>query len=521
MGQRTGRGGGAAGEGGATLSRTAARGVAWLLLQSVGGRLAALLSQLVLAWILTPNDFGTVGLVLATTTIASTLVNFGVDDVFLQRQHAFRAWATPTFWTSLALGTIGLVAAGVISAVSAHLFRRPEIVWLAVIFATSLPVVALQTVPLVRIKSALDFRFLSLCTMSELIGVQALSIVLALAGFGAYSFVIPVPVCAAVKLVVFWRHAPVRIGRRMRLVQIRFLLGSGSAVFGTRLLITAMSQGDYLILGLFAPTDQVGLYYFAFRLAAQPVWMLAGNFSNVLFPTLVRLRGEPQRQTAAAITTARIIAYAVMPACLLQAVLARPILEVLFQAKWTGAAPIMQVLSIGLALDAVTWVTGTMLNANRQFGRALLYTGAFVPLFALLVALGAWLHGAVGTAVGVTSFYAVLGFVMPYLVLHHHGLGVRQVLVLVGKPLAIAAVSAGGAVALLAPFPLQGHDLVWAVLAGAGTVLLDMLLVDWLEPTIIPEILGRGLPGRFRAAWESARGRRVRVLNRLMRQPSR
>ncbi len=66
-------------------------------------------------------------------------------------------------------------------------------------------------------------------------------------------------------------------------------------MLGTRLIVEAVNQGGYVVLGLMATDTVVGVYFFAFRLAAQPLRMLAGNFGAVLFPAFTQLRSAPSR----------------------------------------------------------------------------------------------------------------------------------------------------------------------------------------------------------------------------------
>src|SRR3982750_243263 len=76
-----------------SLSRSALIGTSWLLAQNVGTRAISFAAQIILAKLLAPADFGTIGLALTVTTFASVVANFGVDDVLLQRQKSLRFWA--------------------------------------------------------------------------------------------------------------------------------------------------------------------------------------------------------------------------------------------------------------------------------------------------------------------------------------------------------------------------------------------------------------------------------------------
>jgi PST family polysaccharide transporter len=75
-----------------------------MLAQNVVARVCGLFSQLVLAVLLRPADFGLIGLTYTVTIIASTITSIGIEDVVLQRKRALHLWSGPAFWISLGLG---------------------------------------------------------------------------------------------------------------------------------------------------------------------------------------------------------------------------------------------------------------------------------------------------------------------------------------------------------------------------------------------------------------------------------
>ncbi len=483
---------------GSTLAHAALRGVLWLVLQSLGGRAVGVLSQIALAYILDPASFGLVGIVYALTSIAGALVNFGVDDVLLQREKGLRLWAAPAFWTSFGLSLVGFALTIAAAAIADAFYGAGAVLGLAACAGLMLPLGALQTIPTVVLRTRMDFRTISLLNMGETAAVQVATVGLALAGAGAYSFVAPGPVVAIVKLVFLWKRVRVDVFKRFRSSQLAYMLGSGAAVFATRIIIAAISQGDYLILGLVSNRVQVGLYYFAFKLAAQPLWVLAANFTGVLFPTLVKLKAQPERQLAAARITTRLLSFATMPMCCLQAALAGPALRLMFGDKWLGAIPVIQILSLGLAFDAVTWITGTLLSANREFRRALSYTALFAPLFFVLVLAGAREGAATGAAIGVAIFYAVMGPGMCFLVFRRYGLKARDVADVFVAPAALASASVGSVAWATSGLPDAAQV---AALAFLSAPVYGMAMAI-CAPAALEELLRRVLPARARAALE-------------------
>ena len=422
----------------ANLGRAATSGFIWLIAQSLSARLLGFFSQLILAALLMPADFGIIGLANTVTGIAQVLVGFGVDDVLLQRQRTMHMWSTPAFWISLTLGTLGMVVVMIAAPIAASAYHSHSVLWLILILAVAMPIRTLATVPSVQVRLEMNFRFLAAYNTFEIAALQLGIIVFAWAGLGAYSFAIPVPLLALAKAGVFWWRAPPVIWRRFRLVQLRYMFGNSSIVFASRTIIEIVNQGDYIVLGLIASHDTVGLYYFAFRVSVQPVRMLAGNFVNVLFPALAQLRDDPRSQTDAALRASRLLSYLVVPFCFLQAALAGPGLELLFGTRWLGAIPLVQLLSIGLPFDAVSWITGALMSARREFKRSLLYAVILAPLFFGAVIVGGKIDGAVGVASAVVIYYAIYPPICSILILRDGGIGTRQVLELYLVPLLLA-----------------------------------------------------------------------------------
>ena len=235
----------------------------------------------------------------------------------------------------------------------------------------------------------------------------------------------------------------------------------------------------------------VGLYYFAFRVSVQPVRMLAGNFNNVLFPALVQLRDEPGRQADAALRASRLLSYLVVPFCFLQAALAGPGLTLLFGARWLGAISIVQLLSIGLPFDAVSWITGSLLSARREFSRSLLYSAVSAPLFFGSVIIGGKLDGAIGVASAVVVFYAVYPPICSLLILRTGGIRTWHVLELYVMPLLLA-----GSTTLLAYagslLPgISGSNLARVIVIGGLNVVLYPVSLYLVRRDVFLQIAGR------------------------------
>lgn len=463
------------------LSRSTAAGVLWLLAQTLANRGVGILSQLLLAWLLLPAEFGQFGLAMSIILLVGPLTSFGVDDVLLQRSSRAHIWSAPAFWMGLGAGFLSMVLVLAAAPFLSAAYRSADLIGVMAVLALAIPIASLSTVPMVTLRSQLRFKTLAVIGTTEFVAQQSLTVALAALGMGAYSFAIPAVVVGLGKgAILLWLARPdLKVGRwRLNLL----ILKRGSSVFLSRVLIALRHQGDIVLLGLFATQVQVGLYFFALRIAAQPVQMFAGSLNTVLFPALVQLAGDRPRQLNAALNAGRTLAFLITPICFIQAAVAQPLLTLLFASKWSGAVLPIQLLSLGLAFDGVAWVAGALLTARGHFRFGALLNAGMLVAFLLMVAAGS-LHGlAVPTALAVGAFYAVVPPLYSYVVFRRYEATNAMIASMYAGPTLAAAIAMGAAWA-------AGHYSPWATqpfwacatvgIVGAG---LYLALSRWLMP---------------------------------------
>ncbi len=466
----------------ADLSRTTAAGMVWLLMQTLGGRVVGFLSQLVVAAILDPRDFGVLGLTFTVTALGAMLVSFGIDSVLLQRHGSIRLWVVPAVWSTIGLGALGAVLVAIAGPVAAWLYHSPGIPLLALIVGLSMPLTAAGTVPMVLLRARFAFAQIATVNFFEIVGIQGVTILMAYCGFGALSFVVPLPVVAALRTAYLWMLTkPAWRGSWRQIRRARYLVGRSAAVFATAILQAAITQGDYIALGLWASESAVGLYFFALKMASQPLLLMASSLTNVLFPTLSTLRNFPQQQGQAALRAAKILGLAIMPAAFLQAALIGPAIHLFFpNHKWDDSILLMQILSVGLGFNATALIAGTLLTSRGGFREQLHYTAMCVPVFFLFALLGAWKGLAVGVASGVAAYYMLVTPIYSYLVFRRYGVRFLSLASLYLIPASLAAVAVGGA--LLLAESVQITDNVARIVAVTATAapayLLLLRLID-------------------------------------------
>lgn len=486
----------------APLGNKAATGFAWGMVIMVVSKLSTILTNLVLTYLLSPEDFGLVGMAYTVATFAFLIQGGGLWPLMTQRQHKLNRMANPAFWLSLTQGILGslvMIGGGFIAAASYH---QPRVIGLLLVMAIVPIINSLYVVAMARMTSQLRFREMSLTTtvtaiLSMIVSVVAASPWLHL---GAYSFVIPFPISAAIFLVVYTRLTKTKLPHwRLDLARWGALLKDSLLILGSSLCCNVIYQGDYVILSWvegrrFSTEEaqyQVGLYFFAFMLSMQIISILAANLTNILFPTLSKIQHDPIRQRNAFLRATRAMGLVMIPGALFMMVASDSIIRGFFSHKWEAAIPLAQILSFGMVLRTISWASGTLLMAQGRFKTMLCWYGCTAPIYLSVVFVGVYLGDCLGAAIAEAVYFFLVDPWFIYVAIRPSGGRVIDVWRCIRLPLLGGVIVTEWAVLVGELFPAQLWHRDIFRLIGMGLVSLGVYLV----------ILRVGMPQEFLQNW--------------------
>ncbi len=371
-----------------SLAQRTSGGFAWMLAQTLGSKAVGIVGQIFLARLLLPKDYGLVALAYLAAGPASILRQTGIPQILVQKGDRFNRWANAAFWMDFALGLAGLAVLLVSAPLAAMIFRAPGVVGLVAVIAACAVPGALTAIPQAKLTRDLRFRELALVGLGYNLLAAAVSVTAAFWGFGAYSFVIPLPICLSLRALAVWWLAPVRIRLSPQFHRWRAMGADSGRVLAAGVFGLVQGMSGVLALGLFWPKAVVGFFSFAGNLSGQVLVLLSANLTSVLFPVLSKLKEDPPRQVAAFFRSARALALAGVPLCLAEAVLARPLLVAVFGAKWLPAAPLLTLLALSAAVGLIGGPAGNLMQAQGRFHSGMKWSMASVVLFVGLVFAG-------------------------------------------------------------------------------------------------------------------------------------
>ena len=476
----------------AVEARLIRRGVAWNAVGVMVAKGSSILSKIVLARFLVPEDFGFISMIVVFTAIAKICADLGFRLSLIQRRcdHRTKVLYDSAFWllsgTAVAM-IVFMWLAGVPLLV--RFYGEPRLGTVALVMSTIVLFQNMQVVPESRLARVMRFKQIAMADMSGMLIGSAVAIALAVLGAGVWSLVAQTLVAAAVTSGVNFVLAAWRPHLRFDMAILGDVGSYSKFIVGSRTLISIQQNLDYLLIGKLIGAQALGVYSIAFLLTetmrAQAYWLV----SKAVFPFYSRATGRGGDIRWAYLGTVRYMSVTVFPACMFLILFADHIIPALFTPKWNGAIVPMQFLA---AASMVIASAGTPGEVLRGIGRPdvdfriNLGVGIFVALPALWTGIH-WL-GVPGAALAVLTYYCASRVVF--------GVTLRHMIALPTRDLFRALQHAVLGCALMVAVRLLVGSSHWIV----GILLATAAYLIAVLPLILPFVEGfRGTRSRTAA----------------------
>ena len=381
--------------------------ISWMLFQTGATKLTAILGQIVLAWLLLPEQFGLISLVYTVTTIGMLIQQFGLNDVLVRRQKSFSNWLPLSFGISWIFGIVTFLLLLLLGFIGSKIYHDDNIFILVSFYAFTTPMDALSVIPLTKLRIDLNFKALSVIRVMETFLTMLLTVIFAWMGLGVYSFVIPPLIVSALSLIIKYRITHLNILFSLNLRRWKYLTVNSSWSLAHSVIQRIMDQTDTILLGILVSKTIVGIYYMAFSLSIQVIGFVANNLPQVLFPSLASIKDSKRAREIYHKSVTYLSVFGAAFA-IWQGATAYWLVRVLLSSKWIDTTPLVEILSIGMAFRAVAWLWSIPFRVTGRFSGMAKQSFYALLLMIGLVTTGTLLWGVYGTAGAVSLYYAII-----------------------------------------------------------------------------------------------------------------
>ena len=469
--------------------------------------------MLVVARFLSPDDFGVAATALAFSALVYVMPLTAMGDVLVAHPGRIELLAPTALRLSYimaALGTCLIVGSIWLALRWYESYPAASLGGLLAVLAMRPVMEALSVVPHANLR--LRFRFRAIAIIDGVLQFVATLVSIVLAGIGARaaSLVVPQIMNQAGRAAGYIRSGAVRSTRRFHrgvaYLLMRDYLRGGAAQYIHGLTL----QVNLMILGYVSGAYEAGLYAFASMVAVQINSMIATKLGEVMQPILGTLQGDKTRQARVFVQSQQILGAVCIPLALLQAALAEPLFQLLFDPKWRPAIPLFQILALRETFAFASGPNMACLKAQGRFGLLLGYQIMHIALTVPIYWFAAGHWGAVGVAIGSAVIWCVTTVFATWMCTNMGSGGyLGSVIRLFARPLLFTLPMFGGGyvlVGLLGRWDAAGQ-IVAVALLGPVLALLALLIVRLVDPEFGVLLDGLVRSGRGRVLEWRLRGR--------------
>lgn len=381
------------------LGRRAARGAAVTASGQLGRILLQLVSVVILARLLSPNDYGLFAMVMSIAGIAEVFRDFGLSQAMIQAKHVSRAQRDSLFWINSGIGLILTLIVFVGSWGIAAFYNHPELTGLAQGASLVFFINGLSTQYRASLSRSLQFRALALIDLSSALFSVVVAVSMGFMAYGAWALVGQLLAQATVFL-LFAAVASKWIPRLPnRSTPVRGFIRFGRNMVATQIIGYIGANADRVIIGSFLGAAPLGLYTRPYQLVMNIANQLRSPITNVAIPVLSRLQETPRRYWEFTRIGQTALGYSIVAAFGLAVGAAKPLTLLLLGPQWLESAPVMSLLSAAAALQTLAYF-GYWVYVSKGITAALFkYNTLSVAIKIVCLLIGVhW--GVVGVAAG-------------------------------------------------------------------------------------------------------------------------
>jgi len=350
----------------ADLKQRTIAGIAWSTGAHAGTQVIQFAIGVLLARLLSPEEFGLIGMVLVFSGFAGLFAEFGFASAIVQRDRVSELNRSSIFWLNLLIGcALALIFAGAAPLI-ADFFRSPQLEPIARALSLMFIIGAVGIVPRALLQKRMVFDRLARIEIVSSLAAGLLAVGLALAGFGVWSLVSQYLAAALITTGM----ALALCGWSPRLIYsraaVRELLGYSANLFGFKFVNYWSRTADNLLIGRLIGSAGLGIYTRAYSLMLLPITHVIRTISRVMFPALAAVQNDKPRVARIYLRSTRMIALVSFPMMFGLFAVAEPFVLTLFGERWAGVVPVLSILCGVGVLQAVTNPVGWIYQSQGR-----------------------------------------------------------------------------------------------------------------------------------------------------------
>lgn len=327
------------------LKSLTAGSIKWNIIDKVSSQLLYAVTGIVLARLLSQEDFGLVGAVAVFQAFASLFVDSGFSYALIQRKHPTRLDYSTVLWFNLIMSGALYVVLFFGAPLIADCFQGDQrIIPISRVMFVSFILNASAIVQTNRLMKQMKVKMVAVSNSAGLFAGAIVGIYLAVAGYGAWAIVWQTLTLNFTKSLVLWLTSGWTPLWRFSMQSLRSFFSVGSGMMFSSFLNVLFQNIYSFFIGNRAGLRQLGYYTQGDKWSKMGISSISQVLTSSFLPALSQVQDDPERYARVTSKMNRFTSYLLFPAMGFLTIMAEPIFHFLFGTKWDPSIILFQLL---------------------------------------------------------------------------------------------------------------------------------------------------------------------------------
>lgn len=329
-----------------SLSDQSMNGLFWLLIDKLGSSTVNFAITIILARLLTPEDFGLVAMVLIFFELSSTFIESGFFPALVREKEITEKDKTTTFTFNLISALIVYAALFWAAPAIAAFFDQEALTLIVRIMGLNLIIYAFSIIQRAHLTQQIDFKTQTKVRFVAVVISGSAAIILALSGWGVWSLIAKTLLMALIDTSLLWFVRPWKPKLKIHRKSFNKLFGFGYKILLSSLLDKFYQQIYKLLIGKYFSSAALGFYTQAANFSNILINTLFRTLEKVTYPVLAKLQDNKARLKNGYRKVIKMSSFIIIPSMVILGVMAKPLIFLLMGEKWLPAVPFLQLLCL-------------------------------------------------------------------------------------------------------------------------------------------------------------------------------
>lgn len=331
-----------------SLKNKTVKGIVWSSIERFSVQGIQFLVMIVMARLLTPKDYGLVGMVAIFIAVAQSLVDSGFSQALIRKQDRTETDNSTVFYFNVVVGLFLYLFFFAIAPWVADFYNSPELTVLMRVICLSVIFNSLVVVQRALLTVHIDFKTQAKASLTAAVASGIIGVGMAYQDFSYWSIVVQQLVNLGLNTLLLWVFAQWRPRWAYSWNSFRELFAFGSKLMLSGLLNVVYNNIYLLVIGKAFTPSTLGHYTRACQFAEFPSSNLTGIMQRVTYPVLCQIQNDDERLAQIYRRFLRVSAFLIFPLLVGLSAVAKPLVLLLLKEQWLFAATLLQIICFSM-----------------------------------------------------------------------------------------------------------------------------------------------------------------------------